>query len=482
MSNIVVYGHGNKQAQVCILAQNPGKTEANYKLKFNQDRPLIGVSGKELDTVYFPRAGVVRDELYMTNVCKEHFPEDRDPKPEEVEKWLPMLKDELAPFDIIITLGAFAKDAMGVQGDLYDIHGVPIYHNGKVIIPTYHPAAAMKGDSKTMQYIMDDFAMVGKLLRGEVEPFNIHEYEFQYGRLIDTFQLNGANEVGIDTESVNGVPYSIQVATDDNYGWWVDYTDQKLVRELGDYCKGKVVVLHHALHDAPILINAGWDLSTMDVQDSMLYAYHLGNIPKGLKALAYRLFGVKMTEYLELVKPYQNKVSIQWLKSINHKYPDLPKQQVWKKGKGLWEEQGWYQPQNLGKRIQKMINDYEGYAYDFVLNKYYTACKPLLRKYFGLKSIKDSKVKELIEQLPEDLYNEDLLTIFHETCTKYSGDKSIDLLDRWNKMENKEQVTEDMPLASLADVPENDRLRYECLDAVMTLKVYRALKGKVWYD
>jgi hypothetical protein len=339
----------------------------------------------------------------------------------------------------------------------------------------------MKGDSKTMQYIMDDFAMVGRVLKGEVEPFNIHEYEFRHGRLLDVFQLNGSNEVGIDTESVNGVPYSIQVSTDEDYGWWVDYDDPKLIMELGAYCKGKTVVLHHALHDAPILINAGWDLSTMDVQDSMLYAYHLGNTPKGLKALAYRLFGVKMTEYLELVKPYQNAVSIQWLKSINHEYPDLPKQQVWKKGKGLWEELGWYQPQNLGKRIQKIINDYEGYPEEHIKEQYHKLIKPLLREYHNKHSIRESEVTMLLQDMPHE-YNDRIQTLYTDNLAKYGGDNSLDLLDRWNKMENKEQVTEDMPLASLADVPENDRLRYGCLDAVMTLKIYKELRRRVWYE
>jgi hypothetical protein len=61
------------------------------------------------------------------------------------------------------------------------------------------------------------------------------------------------------------------------------------------------IVLHNAAYDLEVLRRL--QIPVRGYRDTMQEAFHLGNLPQGLKALAYRLFRHTMTSYQETVRP-----------------------------------------------------------------------------------------------------------------------------------------------------------------------------------
>jgi DNA polymerase len=93
-----------------------------------------------------------REEVYICNVLKCRPPENRTPLPEEVERCLPYLEQQIALIrpSLICALGLSAAQALlrtkasmtSMRGRVFEFRGVPL-------IPTYHPAALLsKPDSR----------------------------------------------------------------------------------------------------------------------------------------------------------------------------------------------------------------------------------------------------------------------------------------------------------------------------------------------
>lgn len=124
-----------------------------------------------------------------------------------------------------------------------------------------------------------------------------------------------AGLIAIDTETDEGRPYSIQVSLSSGAGLMVLISDtktlQRLVERINALVKrGWVLVFHHALADLWVS-NLGIDCSIF--RDTMQELFHLGNLPQGLKAAVYRVFGYRMTSYDEVVTPHSKAVLDHWL-------------------------------------------------------------------------------------------------------------------------------------------------------------------------
>ena len=122
-----------------IVGEGPG---------FNEDMkglPFVGQAGKLLDTL-LQNVGLLRDEVYITNVVKCRPPQNRDPMPNEVEACAPYLKNqlELVRPEVVLLLGRHALERiLPGQGPISRVHGTRIEKEGVVYIPVYHPAAAL---------------------------------------------------------------------------------------------------------------------------------------------------------------------------------------------------------------------------------------------------------------------------------------------------------------------------------------------------
>jgi len=142
-----VFGDGNVDAIVVFIGEAPGYWEDV------KGKPFVGSAGRLLDEILRENS-ISREEVYITNIVKCRPPENRDPRPEEIESckvYLDRQLDLIRP-RIIVTLGRHStayifskagipfKSISEAQGKLYEAEfwGTRVY-----VIPSYHPAAAL---------------------------------------------------------------------------------------------------------------------------------------------------------------------------------------------------------------------------------------------------------------------------------------------------------------------------------------------------
>lgn len=154
-----VPGDGNPDADIVIIGEAPGKKENEL------GKPFVGASGKLLNDL-LGSIGLKREDIFIANVIKHRPPDNRDPLPAEIAAYSPWLQGQLDIIDpsIVITLGRFSMDFMLGKGfSISEIHGQPKRKNGRIIVPLYHPAAAMySGNLRPILYA--DFAKIPKII------------------------------------------------------------------------------------------------------------------------------------------------------------------------------------------------------------------------------------------------------------------------------------------------------------------------------
>ncbi len=156
----LVPGEGNPDADVVIVGEAPGASEDK------QGRPFVGSAGRLLDRL-LEEAGLVRDDVFITNVVKARPPKNRDPKADEVEHHLPWLLAQLEVIEprLVVPLGrhALARFVAGVK--IGEAHGRVLQtDDGRTIFPWYHPAAALHNQS-LRETLHADARALGETLR-----------------------------------------------------------------------------------------------------------------------------------------------------------------------------------------------------------------------------------------------------------------------------------------------------------------------------
>ena len=140
-----VIGEGDHCAKIMFIGEAPGKNEAAT------GRPFCGASGKVLDKL-LESVGILRKDVYVTNIVKDRPPMNRDPFPDEIEAYVPYLDQqiEIIKPEIIATLGRFSMGyimrRLGLESQLdsiSNIHGKVFNADNVKIIPLYHPAVAV---------------------------------------------------------------------------------------------------------------------------------------------------------------------------------------------------------------------------------------------------------------------------------------------------------------------------------------------------
>lgn len=154
----LVFGEGNPDARIMLIGEAPG---------FHEDRlgrPFVGQAGKVLDRM-MDLAGIKRSDVYITNVLKTRPPGNRDPEPEEMEQAARFLDGQIQIVDpeVVVTLGRFsmAKFMPGVK--ITQVHGVPKRVGRRVVVPMFHPAAALRARA-VMTLLEEDFAKLPGIL------------------------------------------------------------------------------------------------------------------------------------------------------------------------------------------------------------------------------------------------------------------------------------------------------------------------------
>lgn len=147
-----VPGAGDPQSRIMFIGEGPGFHENQQGL------PFVGAAGKFLDTL-LEEANLDRDSVFITNVVKCRPPGNRDPLAEELAACKPYLERQIAAInpDVIVTLGRISMGYYINNGKISSIHGRCYWFNGRLIVPMYHPAAALHQPS-LREVVKQDFA------------------------------------------------------------------------------------------------------------------------------------------------------------------------------------------------------------------------------------------------------------------------------------------------------------------------------------
>ncbi len=149
---------GPRSAEVFFIGEGPGWHEDQQGL------PFVGASGKFL-TELIQRAGLQRDEVFITNVVKCRPPGNRDPLPDEMEACSPYLNRQIEAIDplVVVTFGRFSMSRYFPNERISRIHGQPRTFGKRTVVPMYHPAAALHQGS-LRGAIEEDFDQLGKII------------------------------------------------------------------------------------------------------------------------------------------------------------------------------------------------------------------------------------------------------------------------------------------------------------------------------
>ena len=141
-----------------LVGEAPGASEDR------QGRPFVGRSGKFLDEL-LAEAGLVRDDVYITNVVKARPPGNRDPKADEVAHHLPWLEQQLeliAP-RLVIPLGRHALAHFAPGQKISQVHGTLLVERDRRLVPWLHPAAGLRNPDLRETLRRDARALPGVL-------------------------------------------------------------------------------------------------------------------------------------------------------------------------------------------------------------------------------------------------------------------------------------------------------------------------------
>ncbi len=159
----VVFGVGDPGADLLLVGEGPGREEDL------RGEPFVGRSGRLLDTLLRQELGVDRSACYIANVVKCRPPGNRDPRPDEIEACRPYLDAQIrliAP-RVVVTLGNFAtRTLLGTSEGIRRLRGAVYPLGAAQLVPTYHPAAALRGGAEVVAEMRADLVRAKALLAG----------------------------------------------------------------------------------------------------------------------------------------------------------------------------------------------------------------------------------------------------------------------------------------------------------------------------
>jgi len=153
----LVFADGNKNSQVMIIGEAPGKTEDKLK------KPFVGRAGKLLDKL-LNRIHLDRAKVYITNVVNYRPDKNRKPTPKEINEFKKLLFKhiEIISPKCILLLGATAARAVfNHKGPLRKVRGkwknIKIVNSYFDVLTTFHPAFLLRKPTQKKIILKDLF-------------------------------------------------------------------------------------------------------------------------------------------------------------------------------------------------------------------------------------------------------------------------------------------------------------------------------------
>jgi uracil-DNA glycosylase family 4 len=444
-------GSGKQPAPILIVGERPGENEAKH------DAPFVGDAGRELDR-YLDMAGLSRDRTYVTNLVKDYLPGNPDPLAWEIERDERLLLAEIKATNplVIATVGRHATRWFLGDVDMDTCHGIPHQWNKQtwqadnlecLVVPCIHPAAGLwNPDSQPL--IQSDFQALAWTLQGKIGPrhddFPVPDYRevrtrYEFDLTVGWDQLFGHPPVpwcrqAVDTEGWRHRPWSLQYSVRPGTGYTIrpgtDATAAYIewLQLQFQLSPEFVVVMHNSLHDFEVLRYMGVNVPAGRFTDTMIKAYLLCLEPQGLKPLAYRHAGMVMSSYEELTADADQMWALDYfLRADAHDWGPAEEYLIMERQKDGQLLPKIKKPHSINKTVAKALKDY---ADDPI--------KTDLRQRFHSKSWVDSG--------------------------KYQ--QVVDVLD-------------EMPHATLDDVPLDRAIQYASRDSDATLRIDPVLDERI---
>ncbi len=143
--------YGNRNADIMLIGEGPGADEDT------QGEPFVGRAGQLMNKAFIG-LGIKREEVYIANIVKCRPPQNRNPESDEAVACMDYLRSQvmLVKPKIIVLLGSVAlKNILGNEYGITASRGKWIEKNGIIYIPTWHPAALLRDETKKIDFWKD---------------------------------------------------------------------------------------------------------------------------------------------------------------------------------------------------------------------------------------------------------------------------------------------------------------------------------------
>lgn len=466
----IVPGYGNRMAATAFIGERPGIEEHFGHL------PFIGKTGQELDGHYFMLAGVNRHDVWMTNANK-CFRDGDNPQDWEVDACLAHhMELELAHLPnlkTVVLLGAKAcRLAPELRVDLDHGYKMDAEIHGRkfTVFPSYHPAAGMHMP-RVMKDLREDFMELREVLAGRGKTKPKDQYPNTDYRLwsVGKTTMGGNGKIAVDTETDRGRCFAITVSDKPGSGRLLYANDRRAIDDFqqmlavhlsSSWNEGaNQVILHNANFDLRILRQVGITIPDERVVDTMVKACSV-RIPQALKTLGYRLCGKRMKDYSDVVRPYVEALTLEWLENVTPRLEALGRWRAAMTLEMLTYEAPFVKKDGMPGALQLYGVDGVGESELRLLHAIGSPL-PWLRVTDKSKTHRDpahwKKVGGILKQYLEEKHKIDII--------KRVKELPVGILREceWLGLEP--------PTDSITQVPEDELIQYACADSDVTLRV-----------
>ena len=147
----IVFGEGNKQADLMFIGEGPGADEDLQGL------PFVGKAGQLLNKG-LNALNIERKDIYIANIVKCRPPQNRVPEEDEAKICINYLRNQviLIKPKIIVLLGSTAlKNIFGENYGITRERGKWKKMKDILYMPTWHPAALLRDENKKREFWND---------------------------------------------------------------------------------------------------------------------------------------------------------------------------------------------------------------------------------------------------------------------------------------------------------------------------------------
>jgi DNA polymerase len=358
-------------SEIEFIGEAPGWEENRH------GRPFIGKTGREVNEHYLPLVPLKRELVRFDNAisCMPDRPKGKLDWHKEADRSLlqscaanhlygrwAVTRTSLGLPKLIVPMGNFACKAVDPDIDLDTQHGMPVKTRlGIIAFPMWHPAGGIHEPKKMLQ-IRTDWVRLGRYIKGKLKlPIDQHP-DVDYSEVTNAKEIREIDptlSMACDTETSRKYgPYCLTYSQYPGTGRLIRATRPDLLvalQEKLDEWEG-TILFHNWLYDWLVTENMGLNFPHKLVRDTMVTCFHLGNVPQGLKALAYRYLGMAMQSFEDLVRPYSTQMVLNYFEMAQmSEWPKPPEQLVVDDKTGKWKV---YKPQSMSTKLKRFFTDY----------------------------------------------------------------------------------------------------------------------------